>query len=308
MTSLTPRAAAWRLAWRPSDLRKRLIDFEFNSAGEQVKSVILNYLLFSILHSGVASGRINAAMDFWCVFEDAQRFFSARTEAGDIAPAEEMAGLIRGTGMGIAFTAQTMAGLQNGLLPNLASKVMCRMGVHSDYKTLGADMGMASEQVRWAELHLRPGMQIVQFAEGPWRLPFVARIPRVNIPAVVSESEAKASVSALDDLPTVPAPEFADWRPSHTIQISIAPQAGPPPLSETEIRYLQAIIANKGKPSSVYAKIASISGKRAAEIRKRLVNDGYLREHAVATGQRGRSAIILEPLDRAYEAIGQLVK
>jgi len=308
LTSLTPQAAAWRVGWRPSDLSKRLIVFEFNTASEQVKSLLLNYLLFSVLRFRVASGYMNTTMNFWCLFEDAQRFFSTRGETSDITPAVELAGLIRGTGTGLAFAAQSMAGLPSGLLPNLASKIMCRMGSHSDYLSLGADMGMTPAQIRWATLNLRPGIQITQFAEGPWRLPFVAQVPEANIPVVVDDREANASVSALDDLPTAPALEFADWRPGHSIKISIAPQAGPPPLSETETRYLKAIIAHKGKPSSVYAKIASISGKRAADIRKRLVNDGYLREHTVATGRRGRGAIVLEPLDRAYKAIGQLVK
>jgi hypothetical protein len=75
-----------------------------------------------------------------------------------------------------------------------------------------------------------------------------------------------------------------------------------PRLSEVELRFLKIVIQNPGSPSKLYCRLASVSGKRAVEIRKRLVAEGYLREHKVATG-RGRAAIVLEPLAPAFDAV-----
>ncbi len=75
-------------------------------------------------------------------------------------------------------------------------------------------------------------------------------------------------------------------------------------LSELELRYLKAVIGSPGKPSSGYAKLARISGQRALEIRRRLVTEGFLREHSVSTGHRGPPAVVLEPLAPSFHALG----
>ena len=309
LVQLTPNVGAYRLAWKPSDLSKHFIDWEFSTAGEQVKSVILNYYLFSVLRNRVAKGGVNSPFRFWAIFEDGQRFFSSRAEQGrEITPAEEIAGLIRGTGTGICITAQTTAGLPHGLLPNLASKIMCRLGSHGDYQALGADLGMNSQQIQWAKLNLRPGTAIVQLSEGPHRLPFVSYTPKLDIPAVVEDQEADASVAGLDDLPTVPAKEFNNWTLFPVNSISTRESEPEEMLSEIDLRFLQAVIDHVGKPSSFYSRVVGVSGKRAAQIRKRLVKEGYLREHKVATSQRGRNAIVLEPLEPAFVAVEKFGK
>ena len=58
-----------------------------------------------------------------------------------------------------------------------------------------------------------------------------------------------------------------------------------------------------GRPTSEYAKAAGMSGSRAAEIRDRLTDLGYLRQHRLATGHRGRAATVLEPCAPAYAAV-----
>jgi len=94
----------------------------------------------------------------------------------------------------------------------------------------------------------------------------------------------------------VPATEFAHWEPHHIVELSSQTK----PLTDTELRYVQAVVATPGKPSSFYARTIGVSGKRAAEIRARLVKENYVREHELATGQRGRNAIVLEPLPAAF--------
>jgi hypothetical protein len=71
-----------------------------------------------------------------------------------------------------------------------------------------------------------------------------------------------------------------------------------PELTPEDRRFLAAVVASPGRNSSEYAKLARMSGGAAVACRQRLVAAGYLREHQVATGRRGRHAIVLEPVER----------
>lgn len=75
-------------------------------------------------------------------------------------------------------------------------------------------------------------------------------------------------------------------------------------LTEAEERFLQAVTQHPGLPSGAYAKLARMNAKRALICRRRLVSLEYLREHAVATGKRGRNAIVLEPTEKAGHHTG----
>jgi hypothetical protein len=305
LLALTPEVGAYRLGWRPRDLARHFIDFELSSASEQVKSAVLMYFLYTEMQRRVREGLPNSRMTLWIVFEDGQRFFSERgEESTEITPAEELAGLIRGTGVGLSFTVQSLSRLPRGLLANFANKCMYRLGSHSDYQALGADMGMNSQQIEWAKLHLRPGLSVWSLADG-YRLPFVLVTSKLNVPPVVDDAEADRSMSVLDYLPTVRANEFDHWAPVESVELSGADDAASvPALTVPEHNFLKSVVDNPGKPSSQYAKASGVSGKRALEIRLRLISEGYLREHTVATGQRGRNAQILEPLDKALAALG----
>jgi hypothetical protein len=230
-------------------------------AGQNVKSLLLNYLLFSVLYHRCEQNLVNIPMNLWCAFEDSQRYFSGNAGAsGDMMPADEVAGLIRGSGTGLCVTAQTMVGLSKGLLPNLDTKIMGRMGSHGDYHQLGSDLGMTNEQIAWAEVNLRPGTLLCQTAEGPWRLPFVMHVPELAVPATVDDAEVAESLTTLDCLPTVPASEFADWQPRHMIELSFGPTepTSDSRRSEADLRFLRAVVDHPGQPSSTYAKLAGI--------------------------------------------------
>lgn len=62
---------------------------------------------------------------------------------------------------------------------------------------------------------------------------------------------------------------------------------------------MKAVVDNPGQPSSAIAKLAGLGTHQAIAVRKQLIELGYLREHSVNTGQRGRAAKILEPLPKA---------
>ena len=310
LVALTPEVAAWRHGWRPSDLARHHIVFELRGANEHVKSLHLSQLLFSTLYRRAERGRSNARLDLVVAFEDAQRFFrGASSEEREIPPIEELAGLVRGMGVSLWASLQSLDGVPRGLLANLTTKFMYRLGTSSDYTQLGADLGMTRKQIDWARVNLRPGLCIVQLADGPWRLPFVIRVPNSVIPPVVDEEEIQRSAARLKTLRTVPAAEYQNWEPNHVLMVTASddriPRATPEDLSEAEVRLLQAVIEHPGQPSGAYAKLAAMNARRAVISRERLVSLGYLREHAVATGKRGRNAIILEPTEKATQrAVG----
>jgi hypothetical protein len=76
-------------------------------------------------------------------------------------------------------------------------------------------------------------------------------------------------------------------------------------LSEPEKRYLQAVIRQPGMGVTFYARAAGLNGQRAAEIRQRLVKEGYLREFELATSSKGRNAKVLGPLVAAAFKAGE---
>ena len=74
-------------------------------------------------------------------------------------------------------------------------------------------------------------------------------------------------------------------------------------IKEEEICYLRVIADRPGQPSSTYAKLARIGSKKALQIRKRMVQLGYIREHEVYTAKRGRPSIILELTPKAFQVL-----
>lgn len=306
LASLTPQCAAYRFAWDPVDLADHNIVFEMRGAPETVKTILLGWCLESVFQDAVQTNHFNGPLRLVLWFEDGQRFFGQRSVSGDLSPMDESAGVIRGAGLGLVVSCQTTEGLSRSLLPNLGTKVMGRLGSFEDYRRLGADMGMSPEAVQWAQLHLQPGRFVVQVNEGEHRDPFLIQVPQIPAIPPVDDAEADQSVQALSRLRVIPAPEYANWEPWPVIRADepLATSAGPqtPGLTGEDGDYLRVIMANPGRPSSQYAKLAGFSVRAAQDIRKRLIERGFLREHSVATGGRGRSAIVLEPTEEGIKA------
>ncbi|MCG3148173.1 MAG: hypothetical protein PCFJNLEI_01616 [Verrucomicrobiae bacterium] len=302
LLSLTPRCAAYRKAWLAADLARYSIVFEMSGTSELVKQIVVEPLLYSLFLHEVQRGVINQPTRLFVFFEDGQRFFSTTHElaSGEIAPMDELAGIIRGSAIGVGVNVQSTIGLSRRLVPNLATKFCGRLGSHEDYSSVGADLGLNSQQIDWWRLHSRPGMFLGQVAEGPWREPFLFQVPLLDVPAVVNDAEVAASVAELDALPVVPAQEFTHWEPRPVVEMKSETTT----LSEVEIRFLQGVIKQPGQSSTYYATQAGLNGQTAAKVRTRLVDLGHIREHSVATGRRGRMALILEPLPSASAAIG----
>ncbi len=235
-----------------------------------------------------------------------QRLFNERANVGgDIAPLDELAGVVRGGGLGIWPIVQSTVGFSRRLRPNLALKVFGRLGCHEDYATLAADCALSAEQVEHVRLNLVPGTFVGQVSIGSWTHPFLFKVPLAKLPAPPTEDEVRESQRPLEALPTEFAEEFRHWTP-HPIIVVESQQAQPEPaLSETDLRVLQAIVSEPGKSVTHYSRKTRLNGTRLAEVRQRLVARGYIREHSLAGKVRGRAATVIEPLEPAHKAVRQ---
>lgn len=300
----------YRVGWNTCDLARLKIVFEFNGIAETDKSLLLSCLILSEFTSRVAQGISNPVMDLFICCDEAARLVSSANQAGGIA---DLIGLVRGTGIGLDLSVQS-SDIANEILSNTSSKFISRCGSARDFDTISGAMGLNHEQRIWLNTNLKPGLFVGQVGEGYWRRPFVFKIPQMNLRAlgervIRDENDLKELMA----LPTVMAEEFVNW-PSMGASAASGSSASKTTstpedkLSDAEIRYIFAVVDNPGSPSSALPKLAQISARRAQHIRLHLVELGYLREHKISTGKRGRLAVVLEPLEPALEAVSKMTK
>jgi hypothetical protein len=291
----------YQVGWKTSALAKRHVVFRLVGVAEADQNLILNTLLLSEFTSRVAQGISNAPMDLFISCDEATRLLHSSGQAGPIV---RNIRLVRSIGVGLDLSNQS-ADVDEAILANTANKFVSG-GSPKDRDIMAAAMELTRDQRRDL-ITLPPGQFAVRPGEGATR-PFIITIPLIRIPKMwtVHMMEGDSELSKeLAALPTV----IADER---TVRASIQAstmagsadcRSGEPEVSEAERRYIQAVIDHPGAPSSSLPKLARISPKRAQGIRRRLVERGYLREHRVSTGRRGRAALVLEPLERALEVV-----
>ncbi len=300
LVSLTPACGAWTRAWTHDDLAGCSIVFEMRGASEGVRSVLPQSLLFGVFQSRVNRELVNGGLELFLVCEDAQRIFADRqTTSGDMSPLDELAGIIRGAGIGLWPIVQTMVGFSRRLRPNLAIKIFGRLGCHEDYATLGADCGITVEQLEYLRHKLTPGTFVGMVSIGSWTQPFIFRVPLAKLPAAPTGDEIDLSQSPLAALPTEFAEEFRNWSLHQAVEIKHEKTESLPTVDEIDLRVLRAIVAEPGKSVSHYCRETRLNGQRMADVRKRLTAQGFIREEKVAINPRGRASIIIQPLPAA---------
>lgn len=304
LLSLTPQCGAWIRCWSPSELSRFSIVFEMRGSSESVRSLLPQSLLFTVFHTRIAQGLVNSPLELLLVFEDAQRIFSDRVTAeGEVTPLDEATGIVRGAGLGIWPIAQTTVGFSRRTRPNMAIRIFGRLGCHEDYVTLGADCGLNAEQLDYVRQRLVPGMFVGQVGMGNHTLPFLFRVPLARLSSAPSGAEVEESQAPLRALSTEFADEFAKWTPQLVAEVSPPANTKAPALNEADLRLLRAIVDHPGQSISFYCRHTRSSGRRLAEIRKHLLDLGLIREHPVALRARGRTAIVLEPLEAAAQVL-----
>ena len=128
-----------------------------------------------------------------------------------------------------------------------------------------------------------------------------------NQNGTVTDREADASMESFKVSNVVPAREFFN---SYDIDkagiVSTRDSSNPDQLSSAELKLLRAVVGRPLRRSSEYAKFAGISPNTLLRIRPGLVERGFIRENKQETHNRGRAAILLEPLESAKQLVGNL--
>ena len=304
LLALTPACAAWTRAWNYTGLMRYSIVFEMRGASEAVHNLLPSSLLFGVFQARIAKGLVNCPLELLLVFEDAQRLFNENVgTSGNIAPLDELAGIVRGAGLGLWAICQSTVGFSRRLRPNLALKIFGRLGCHEDYATLAADCALKTEQIEHIRLNLVPGTFVGQMSIGTWTHPFLFRVPLAKLPAPPTDDDVRESQRPLEALPTEFAEEFAHWTPHPVVEVTTKQDKPKPALSESDLRVLEAIVKEPGKSITHYCRKTRLNGTRMAEIRQRMVAGGFIREHSLAAKARGRTATVIEPLASAQQAV-----
>ena len=207
LLSLGPEVLAYRYGWTTSELAQRHLAFELDGLAETDKNMVLNSLMLSEFTSRIARGISNPLMDLWICCDEAARLCGHSAGGAASSAIGSQIGLVRGTGIGLDLSVQGMGDILPPIVSNTATKILGRCGSLADYQAAGQSMGLTAEQIRWAQLHLQPGLFIGQLGEGPWRYPFVFQAPLLKFPAAATARRQSdhAPTQPLGALPTVPA-------------------------------------------------------------------------------------------------------
>lgn len=293
--------------WPVHKLAKLHTAFELAGMPEAGKDLVLNYLVVAELISRVSQGISNRGMDLWMSIDEGQRLFSQRKESAGYGgnSITDLAGLVRGTGTGLFISVLTPDDLSNKIPSITSTKIMGRCGSVGDYTAAGQFLGLNKEQIMWCVHHMTTGMFVGQAGDGPWRYPFLFRVPKMKQLKVVTDSQADETLKVLDSINVEPV-EFSNWSAVERIEVkdnAVHKTQKVDQLTDSEFRLLKAIVENPMLPSSSYVKLARISPNTLKKLRPILIEKGFIAEHIMDSGNRGRSKRVWEPLDAGKQAI-----
>ena len=118
---------------------------------------------------------------------------------------------------------------------------------------------------------------------------------------VITDHQADESLKSLDSLDVEPV-EFSNWSAVERINVEDT-NKNTSQLTDSEFRLLKAIVDNPMLSSSSYVKLARISPNTLKKLRPILIGKGFVVEHIMDSGNRGRSKRVWEPLDAGKQAI-----
>ncbi len=303
---------AWRLGRNPADLLRHNICFEMAGAPHSLQHVIPESLITSVFQAEIEQGSVNAALKLLVVFEDAQAY-AQPDPGGGMTILDIAAGTVRGAGIGVCLSVQTMEGLSRKLVPNLSGlKVMGRPGSNDDAWRIGSDMGMDREQIDWIKHHTGKGIYVARTLH--WPEPFVLRVPLVPTPRQISDEEAEASVRALDHLPTVPASEYDDWRPHYIIRVRPAAEeqeeTSPTDqrgisdrVSKEELDYLESVARIPFLGATQRDQSLGLSSWKGNKLRGHLLKKCLVSAVHISPGGRGRRFQLLELTEHGRQVL-----
>ncbi len=293
--------------WPVHELARRHIAFELTGQPEAGKDLVLNYLVVAELISRLSQGISNRGMDLWMSIDEGQKLFSQKKESighgGNSIT--DLAGLVRGIGVGLFISVLTPDDLSNKIPAITSTKLMGRCGSRPEYNAAGQFMGLTKEQIFWCAHNMVPGMFVGQVSEGLWRYPFLFRVPKMKQLKVVTDHQTDESLKSLDSLDVEPV-EFSNWSAVERIEVkgdAVHKTQKVVQRTDSEFRLLKAIIDNPMLSSSSYVKLARISPNTLKKLRPILIEKGFIAEHIMDSGNRGRSKRVWEPTNAGKQAI-----
>ena len=121
---------------------------------------------------------------------------------------------------------------------------------------------------------------------------------------IITDSEADESIKSLRSGKVLPATEFLGSYSTGRTKADLANKDSySSQATAAELRLLKAIVENPMHPSSEYPNLAGISPNTFQKLRPIFIDKGFIREHKLQSGGRGRSTMLLEPLDSAKNII-----
>ncbi len=123
-----------------------------------------------------------------------------------------------------------------------------------------------------------------------------------NINRVVTDREADESVNSLKGGTVVPVTQFFHLG-FNTCKTATGKDGNCRRKTSAELRLLKAIVENPLRPSSEYARLAGISPNSFQKLRPKLIDKGFIRQRKLDSSGRGRSTILLEPLELGKKAV-----
>ena len=321
LMSLGPTVLSYHKAWRPSQLIDRLVVLELAGATESVKQYLPTTILSSMFSSQVNTGVTNSKLRTVVYLDDAQRFLSGDgIGSRDQTPIAELLGLLRTAGISVAASYQSFDGVSSGIMANMSCRLIGRLGCTSDWKRAASELSLNPQQLAWAQGNLKPGTFLLHLPFSPWRLPFVAEMPRPNL-LPVSDADLIAGRQDLDQLPVITCKKFMHWTPwggggsartkptqpkspptvPHSTPATSSTPTAPsepsiPRLTDRERRLLLAVVDNPFQPASSYHKVTSMKPADSKRAREALIGYGYITARKARLHKpRGRHPLILEP-------------
>lgn len=287
----------WRLGWSPADLSSHSICFEMTAAPKSLKHIIPESLIRTVFQAEIEKGAVNAPLRLVVVFEDAQAYVQQSLN-GMMTPLDIAAGTVRGAGLGVGVSCQTLEGFSKSLIPNLTGfRMMGRPGSNDDAFRMGSNLGLDREAIEWTKTGAGHGVYVANTNQ--WPHAFVNRIPLIPLQRHVSDEEADASVSALDHLKTIPAEEYANWKPHYVIHIRTPLDQDEQPatngttagtiLRKDELDYLVSIAKEPFLKVTERDQVLGLAKSKGDRLRKALIAQGLLNAVAINPGGgRGR--------------------
>lgn len=292
----------YHVGWSIQDLLSRCIVFELDDLPQIGQQLVMSVLMLWAFEFQLAQQRPNRSLELMIFVDEALPLLTSSQ-----SPIVNYIGLIRGAGVSAWLNTQTTIPVDQIVLANLPNRWLGPVSSYRDIESIGASMGLSAEQKR-SLTHLPVGRFLAKL--GGESSPMLIDVPLVKtfsqpvttgIGALAHVAVEELTIPMLDETLNI-------GQADGVTKLAVADESPQSPsatkLTDDEVTYLDAVIAKPCQPVSFYANDLKFSKRRATDVRRSLVNLGFLQEQKAQTSRRGRPSILLAPT-AAGQAAGE---